>query len=184
MDGMPAPRCFVYHAGMELRTNSVDETLALGELLGRLAPVNTCIALHGNLGAGKTHLTRGIAVGAGVEDPTLVSSPTYVLLNIYREAEGSGGSSGGKAVFHMDAYRITSEEDFEVVGFDELLVAGGIVVVEWAEKIGHLLPEDRLEITIEAGEVEEERVFTISETGAASAALAATLASAWPIKNA
>ena len=65
------------------------------------------IALDGNLGAGKTHLTRGIAVGAGVEDVTLVSSPTYVLLNIYR----ASGVVGSKPVFHMDAYRISSEDD-------------------------------------------------------------------------
>src|SRR6202000_3343007 len=110
---------------LQLRTTSVKETLAFGELLGKSAPPNTCVALHGNLGAGKTHLTRGIAVGAGVEDPSLVSSPTYVLLNIYRES----ANAGAKPVFHMEAYRITSEEDFEVVGFDELLAAGGIVVV-------------------------------------------------------
>src|SRR3954470_12994298 len=116
---------------LEIVSKSFDETLGLGRLIGRLAPGNMCVALEGNLGAGKTQLTRGIAMGAGVNDVTLVSSPTYVLLNVYE---------GTKPVFHMDSYRIESAEDFEAVGFDELLTDGGIVVVEWAEKIGELLP--------------------------------------------
>lgn len=157
---------------MTLLTNNVEETLALGEELGRLAPPNTCIALHGNLGAGKTHLTRGIAVGAGVDDPTLVSSPTYILLNIYPADAPGARERGSKPVFHMDAYRLTSEEDFAAVGFEELLTSGGIAVVEWAEKILHLLPADRLEITIEAGEEENQRVFTLTPTGPAGERLA------------
>ena len=165
---------------MQITTHSVEETLGLGLLLGQLAPPNTCVALHGNLGAGKTHLTRGIALGARVEDPALVSSPTYVLLNIYRES----AEPAARPVFHMDAYRITSEEDFEVVGFDELLTSGGIVVVEWAEKISHLLPDDRVEIRIEAGEFEEERLFTVTSTGSVSTALITRLEKEWPLKNA
>ncbi|MGN6368812.1 MAG: tRNA (adenosine(37)-N6)-threonylcarbamoyltransferase complex ATPase subunit type 1 TsaE [Phycisphaerae bacterium] len=160
---------------MEIVTHSVHETLRLGELIGRLARPNTCIALNGNLGAGKTHLTRGIARGAGVEDVTLVSSPTYVLLNIYRES----GSASSKPVFHLDAYRIGSEEDFEVVGFEELLTGGGIVVVEWAAKVVHLLPEDRVEISIEAGEAEEERLFLLAATGSESASLVEKVAREW-----
>ena len=153
-----------------ITTKSVAQTLALGELLGSLAPPNTCIALNGNLGAGKTHLTRGIAVGAGVEDPSLVSSPTYVLLNIY---------TGKKPVFHLDAYRITSEQDFEVVGFEELLGAGGIAVVEWAQKISDLLPAERLEISIEPGEEMEERSFRICGLGDGPRKLAEDLVAAW-----
>ncbi len=160
---------------MEIITASVEETLKLGELLGRLAAPNTCIALNGNLGAGKTHLTRGIATGAGVEDVTLVSSPTYVLLNIYRASD----AAGSKPVFHMDAYRISSEDDFEVVGFDELLTGGGIVVVEWAAKVAALLPPDRLEISIQAGEAEEERLFLFSATAGAGHALLQDVEREW-----
>jgi tRNA threonylcarbamoyladenosine biosynthesis protein TsaE len=166
---------YEYDGDMEIVTKSVEETLRLGELIGRVAPPNTCIALNGNLGAGKTHLTRGIATGAGVEDVTLVSSPTYVLLNIYR----AGTLPGSKQVFHMDAYRITSEEDFEVVGFEELLTAGGIVVVEWAEKILHLLPEERVEIAIQAGELEEERMFSFSATAEVGRALLENVSREW-----
>ncbi len=165
-----------YDAVMEIVTTSIEETLRLGEMLGRLAAPNTCIALNGNLGAGKTHLTRGIAVGAGVEDVTLVSSPTYVLLNIYR----ASGAVGSKPVFHMDAYRIGSADDFEVVGFEELLTGGGIVVVEWAEKVAALLPGDQVEISIQLGEVEEERVFLLSAPGAGTGeALVRDVAREW-----
>ena len=155
---------------MKIRTTSVEQTVSLGRLVGELAPPNMCIALDGNLGAGKTQLTRGIAQGAAVEDITLVASPTYVLLNIYR---------GPKPVYHLDAYRIASEEDFEVVGFDELLKADGLVVVEWSEKIPHLLPEDRLAITIRPGEELEERVFAIEGIGPVSQKLAGRIESAW-----
>jgi tRNA threonylcarbamoyladenosine biosynthesis protein TsaE len=155
---------------MEIITTSVEQTLALGELIGWLAAPNTCIALHGNLGAGKTHLTRGIAVGAGVDDPSLVSSPTYVLLNVYR---------GKKPVFHMDAYRVESEEDFAMVGFEELLKGGGLAVVEWAEKVGHLLPAERVEVSLEHGAVEESRVLTLSAMGDRARDFLKALAVAW-----
>jgi tRNA threonylcarbamoyladenosine biosynthesis protein TsaE len=155
---------------MNLRLPTIDDTLAFGGLLGTLAHPNSCIALHGQLGAGKTHLTRGIAIGAGVDDPTLVSSPTYVLLNIY---------PGKKPVFHMDAYRIASEEDFAAVGFEELLQAGGVAVVEWAEKVADFLPADRLELVMEPGESETERLLTATATGPASARWLEAVAAAW-----
>jgi tRNA threonylcarbamoyladenosine biosynthesis protein TsaE len=137
-------------------TRSALETERFGQRLGQLAPPNTCLALLGNLGAGKTHLTRGIAKGAGVDDPSLVSSPTYVLLNIYQ---------GPKPVFHLDAYRITSEADFETVGLDELLQSSGITVIEWPEKIPHLLPPDRLQIQIDLGDTPDERTLHLLPTG-------------------
>jgi tRNA threonylcarbamoyladenosine biosynthesis protein TsaE len=169
-----------YTLRMIFTSHSIEETLNLGRAIGRLSPASamTCVALDGPLGAGKTHLTRGIAEGAGVDDPTLVSSPTYVLLNIY---------AGPKPVFHLDAYRVASPEDFAAIGFEEILAgespeaaAGGIVVVEWAMKVAELLPADRLEIGIEhAGDAEtSERAFTITGTGEKSRELVAGLASA------
>ena len=131
---------------MHLETQSIDQTLALGRLLGRLAPAMpavTCIALVGPLGAGKTHLTRGIALGAAVTDPSLVSSPTYVIMNIYE---------GPKRIYHLDAYRAESPAAFEEIGLDEILVGetgGGIVVIEWAGRVRNALPEDTLCIVID-----------------------------------
>ncbi len=158
-------------ACMEIVTTSVERTLGAGGIDRSVGSApNTRIALHGNLGAGKTHLTRGIAVGARVDDPSLVSSPTYVLLNVYR---------GPKPVFHMDAYRVESEEDFAMVGFEELLKGGGLAVVEWAEKVGHLLPAERVEIVLEHGEVEESRVLTLSATGEGPERFLKVLAEGW-----
>jgi tRNA threonylcarbamoyladenosine biosynthesis protein TsaE len=148
---------------MRIESHDVDETIALGRLLGELAPPPpgvTCIGLDGPLGAGKTHLTRGIALGAGVLDPTLVSSPTYVLLNIYE---------GPKPVFHVDAYRVAAD-GLGDLGLDEILTGeGGIVVVEWAERIRELLPEDTLWVTLaHAGEgiASAERVLELAGGGA------------------
>jgi tRNA threonylcarbamoyladenosine biosynthesis protein TsaE len=177
--GLRKFRRFRYTSGMTVTTRTIEETLALGRAIGRLAPASaiTCVALDGPLGAGKTHLTRGIAEGAGVDDATLVSSPTYVLLNIY---------GGPKPVFHLDAYRVASSDDFAAIGFEEILAGespagpagGGIVVVEWAAKVSALLPVDRLEIAIEhAGEAEtSERTFAISATGERSRALLESVA--------
>ena len=165
---------------MTIITETVEATLALGRLLGSLAPrppLGICIALDGPLGAGKTHLTRGIAEGAGVNDPTLVSSPTYVLLNIY---------PGKKPVYHLDAYRIASEEDFAAVGFEELLAEGGeggpggVIVVEWAQKIRHLLPADYVHIEIQPGDdTGNQRVFEITGTGPQSRLLVEHLSAGW-----
>ena len=171
--------------GMEFRTTSVERTVALGERIGCAAARlsgSICLALHGNLGAGKTQLTRGIALGAGVVDPTLVASPTYVLLNVYQAGDRARDGES-KTVYHMDAYRIASEEDFDAVGFEELLAADGILVVEWAEKVLHLLPEDRVEITIEPGEADDERIIGIDPRGATSEALAREIAVAPGIKK-
>lgn len=150
-------------ASFSLISTSVGQTIALGKLLGELAPPNTCIALHGHLGAGKTHFSRGIALGAKIDDPSLICSPTYVLLNIY---------PGAKPVYHLDAYRIESEEDFTTVGLDELLTQNGITLIEWAEKIPTMLPADVLHITLDSGEHPEQRTLTLNPTGPGSIELA------------
>lgn len=100
-----------------------------------------CIALHGDLGAGKTQFVRGLVRGLGGDERS-VSSPTYVLLNVYH--------SGRLTVYHLDAYRVSGPEDFEAIGFSELLEQGGVVVVEWPTRIEELLPADHIPIHIEA----------------------------------
>jgi tRNA threonylcarbamoyladenosine biosynthesis protein TsaE len=102
---------------MTLTTHSAEETAALGRVIGGLAPAGAvlCVALDGPLGAGKTQLARGIAEGAGVDDPGLVSSPTYVVMNIY---------DGPVPVYHVDAYRLAGPEEAEALGLDEILRGG------------------------------------------------------------
>ncbi len=146
---------------MEIVTRRVEETERVGEALGRAVRAmggGMCVALRGGLGAGKTQMVRGMARGAGA-DAGLVSSPTYVLLNVYP------AEAGGVAVCHLDAYRVGGEEDFEAVGFGELLESGGLVAVEWAGRVEGLLPEDRVEVEMERGEEEGERVLRVVGTG-------------------
>ena len=134
---------------VDYETHSVAETETLaGELARTLGP-GSAIALHGNLGAGKTQFVRGLLIGLGGNGRT-VSSPTYVLLNVY--------DTGRVPLFHLDAYRVHGPEDFEAIGFTELLDQGGIVVVEWADRITALLPPDTIHIRIEPIDVSARRI--------------------------
>jgi len=121
------------------QTDSVEQTLALGEqLAGRLA-VGDCLAMTGQLGAGKTALVRGIARGMGVGDERMVSSPTYVLVQEY---------PASAPIFHVDLYRLpVPEAELLELGLDEML-ADGVVLIEWAERAGDALPKPRWELTI------------------------------------
>jgi tRNA threonylcarbamoyladenosine biosynthesis protein TsaE len=130
-----------FNGGVQHESQSVDETESIAADLALSLQPNAAIALHGNLGAGKTQFVRGLLIGLGGE-PRSVSSPTYVLLNVYE--------SGRLPVYHLDAYRIVGPEDFEGIGFVELLEQGGVVVVEWAERIQTLLPAGTIHVRIEA----------------------------------
>ena len=136
---------------MEYETRSVADTEAVAAELARTLTPGASIALHGNLGAGKTQFVRGLLIGLGGNGRS-VSSPTYVLLNIY--------DSGRMPLFHLDAYRVNGPEDFEAIGFGELFEQGGVVVVEWADRVGELLPPSTIHVRIEPI-AEESRRITI-----------------------
>lgn len=127
-------------------SNSPDQTEALAIALAQGFRGGECVALEGELGAGKTQFVRGLLRGLGA-DPRAVSSPTYVLLNIY--------DRGRLRLFHLDAYRVGGPEDFEGIGFEELLEQGGVVVVEWASRVRDLLPAGSIWVKIES--VDEHR---------------------------
>lgn len=110
------------------------------------------IALHGNLGAGKTCFTQGLAQAAGVREP--VCSPTYTLISEYQ---------GSVPFYHIDLYRLGGPEEAFDLGLDEYLEADGITVIEWAERAAELLPPDTIHIRIERGENEEHRIISIVE---------------------
>lgn len=115
----------------------------------RLRPGDV-IALEGPMGAGKTRFVRGLVRALGGE-PRRVSSPTFVLLNVYPPG---GGESSGLTVYHLDAYRVHSEADLEAIGFEELLGEGGVVVVEWPSRVPGLIPAGAIRIEIEPIAVE------------------------------
>ena len=113
-------------------SHSVRDTEAIASNLARSLRGGECLALSGDLGAGKTQFVRGLLAGLG-GDPRTVSSPTFVLLNVY--------DTGRLRVVHLDAYRVAGSEDFEAIGFAELLEQpAGVVVVEWPERVNSLLP--------------------------------------------
>lgn len=122
-------------------SHSVAETEAIAAELALSLNGGECIALHGEMGAGKTHFVRGLVRGLGGVERS-VSSPTFVLLNVY--------DAGRLKVFHLDAYRVSGAEDFEGIGFAELLEQGGIVAVEWPERVADLLPANHISVAIEA----------------------------------
>ncbi len=129
-------------------SNSVKETEAIAAEMAKSLRGGECIALDGELGAGKTQFVRGLVAALG-GDPHSVSSPTYVLLNIY--------DRGRLKVFHLDAYRVGGADDFEAIGFAELLEQRGVVVVEWAGRVHDLLPKSVIRVKIEAvGETERQ----------------------------
>ena len=114
-------------------------TAAVGEVFGRLCRAGDVLALEGELGAGKTSFTRGLAAGLGV-DPAGVSSPTFVRL-VEHEPAGGGG---GPWLVHIDAYRMSGPGELEDLGWGEEMRASSVVAVEWASRVLGALPPDRL----------------------------------------
>ena len=111
---------------IQFETHSASDTLTLGEKIGRLLEAGDIVFLFGDLGAGKTTLTQGIARGLGVARDEYVRSPTFTLVNEYR---------GKVPVFHVDLYRIASSHELEDLGLEESFSGEGVSIVEWAEKL-------------------------------------------------
>ncbi len=126
-------------------SNSPDETIEFGQRLGSQLRGGEVIAVCGSLGSGKTHLIKGIAAGAGAKDHRNVNSPTFVIVNEY---------SGRLDIYHIDAYRLNSVSEFEMLGFDDFCYPESVVLIEWADKIEPALQAiDYIRIELEhAGE--------------------------------
>jgi tRNA threonylcarbamoyladenosine biosynthesis protein TsaE len=123
-----------------LISHSHSETFRIGLILGEGLKRGDCVALIGELGAGKTCFTQGIAKGMGVSDCYAVTSPTFTLINEYPGRETS--------LYHLDVYRLTGSADLLEMGYEEYLLGNGVMVIEWAEKILDDIPENALYINI------------------------------------
>jgi tRNA threonylcarbamoyladenosine biosynthesis protein TsaE len=107
-------------------SNSLEETIELGRKIGSQLKGGEIVAVCGALGSGKTHLIKGIAFGAGAAEAKKVTSPTFVIINEYK---------GRLDVYHIDAYRLDSISEFEMIGFDDYCQPQSVVLIEWADKI-------------------------------------------------
>lgn len=124
---------------MILETNSTQETFSAGRQLGEKAFPGQVITLTGDLGVGKTVFTQGLAKGLGIEEP--VNSPTFTIVQVYDE--------GRLPLYHFDVYRIGDIEEMDEVGFEEYVMGDGVSLIEWANLIEEILPENRTEVIIE-----------------------------------
>lgn len=124
---------------LEFFSRSPEQTRRIGMRLGGLLKSGDVICLQGDLGAGKTTFTQGLAQGWGSLDS--VSSPTFILVNQYRRADGA-------QLFHLDAYRLDSLPEAEELDLDSML-AEGALIVEWPERLGELIPKDHLQIQLD-----------------------------------
>ena len=137
---------------MEYSTDSVLQTEALGERLGRALWAGAVVAYTGDLGAGKTAFTRGLAKGLGIIGP--VTSPTFTIVNEY---EG-----GRLPLFHFDMYRLGSSDELFDIGWEDYLARGGVCAVEWSENVDDALEAGCIRVDIRRGETDSQRLIRIT----------------------
>lgn len=150
---------------MLINAANLAETEALGHRLGESLFPNAVVALVGPLGAGKTHLVRAIAEGMGIRNPLLVTSPTFVLIQEY---------PARLPIYHFDAYRLANPAAFVDLGVHEYYEAGGVCLIEWADRVAEALPAECLRIEIEPLD-ENRRRFHFTPIGEAYQQLLAQL---------
>jgi len=122
----------------KFQTNSDQETIKFGKEIGALLKSGDVVSLTGTLGSGKTWLTKGIALGLGVDPKMVITSPSFSLVNEY---------SARCAMYHMDLYRLEHISDILATGLEEYLYNDGVAVVEWADRLPEILPEWRLDVS-------------------------------------
>ena len=145
---------------MEFITNSPQQTETLGAALGKILPAGSIIAYEGDLGAGKTAFTRGLARGLGCTD--IVTSPTYTIVNEYL--------SGRLPLFHFDMYRLHSSDDLWDIGWEDYLARNGICAVEWSENVADAM-ENAIAVRMEKTGEEARRIIIEGEIDLAAVSL-------------
>lgn len=135
--------------------SGVEGTHAVAAGLASALRPGAVVALHGDMGAGKTTFVQGLGLALRVREP--VTSPTFALINEYR---------GDLALFHVDLYRLQGEIEAESIGLDDCLSGGGVTLIEWAERAAGLLPPDTVHVEILRGDGPEDRRIRIRGGGA------------------
>lgn len=139
---------------MEIKLSNLKETEEFGFRLGSLLKSGDILCLNGDLGAGKTTMTKSIGLGLGVDE--YITSPTFTLINEYK---------GKIPVYHFDVYRLENVHELYDLGFDEYFYGKGVCIIEWADKIDKMIPKERIVIDIEKGNDDDERTLHISGFG-------------------
>lgn len=158
---------------MQRRMRSVQETIQFGNQLGQQLTGGEVLALTGDLGTGKTVLTRGIAFGLGIPMDR-VSSPTFTLIQEY---------AGSIPLIHVDLYRLERPSEISALGLEEYFTPSTIVIIEWAERFPQILPSDHIAIRLEYGETEDIRLLSVSGTGSGSIRLVNNMLKIWENQN-
>lgn len=138
-----------------LATRSPEGTRVFALRLGALLQPGDVVVLAGEMGAGKTALTKGLAVALGIDEP--VASPTFTIVREYTDAR--------IPLVHVDVYRLDHLQELHDLGLDDVLGEEAVTVVEWGDKVSAALPGDRLDIRIEFGDGDDDRTFTIDCSG-------------------
>lgn len=134
---------------VEIYLNSSEDTLKLGEIIGKSLNPGSIIALVGDLGAGKTVLVKGIAKGLGIDEEP--NSPTFVIMNYYE---------GPVPLYHFDLYRLSDEDELLGIGYDEYFFGTGVCAVEWADRIEDIFPDHTINIEIKIPESDSDDSVT------------------------
>lgn len=131
--------CFKGGITLVFNVKNIDETTKIGIELGKVVNPGDIICLTGDLGTGKTHITKGIAKGLGIEEN--ITSPTFTIVNEY--------DSGRLKLNHFDVYRVSDPDEIYAIGFDDYIFSDAVSIIEWANYIEEILPKDFLHIYIE-----------------------------------
>lgn len=139
------------HKAQEVFIENEMATKAFGHQLGKHLKPGSVVALFGDLGTGKTTLTKAIGKSLGIDE--IITSPTFTIIQEYRE--------GKLPLYHFDVYRLQSEEELLDLGYEEYFYGEGVSIIEWADKIQGLLPKDTISIYMHYGERENQRKYVI-----------------------
>lgn len=139
---------------LKIISKSEEQTYKLGEYIGKALQQGDIICLTGDLGAGKTAFTKGIGIGLDIKE--FITSPTYTIINEY---------DGRISLFHFDVYRLEGVEEMYELGYEEYFFGDGAVVIEWADIVKDIIPQERLWITILRGKEENTREIMFDASG-------------------